>query len=186
MNHQEESIARSNRAEDWNQEMACIHGKCSERALYNCTSSILSTNTRRMVSQMCAFGTLFNPCNFHSTTVSTIFFNKIKFKILIWCSLNPGRSLTNLTDCTRITNFTLCFQIYGTTFGSPEEGRDYAVGMSTRHVLDSTGVESRWQRDFPHLSRPAFGPTQSPVEWVRGLISRGKAAGTWHWPTTPI
>ena len=33
--------------------------------------------------------------------------------------------------------------------------------------------KSRWGRDFLHLSRPALGPTQSPVQWVAGL-SRGK------------
>ena len=38
--------------------------------------------------------------------------------------------------------------------------------------LDGPGIESRWGRNFPNLSRPALRPTQSPVEWVPGL-SRG-------------
>jgi len=29
------------------------------------------------------------------------------------------------------------------------------------------GIESRWERDFPHTSRPALEPTQPPVQRVR-------------------
>ena len=36
-----------------------------------------------------------------------------------------------------------------------------AVGIATCYGLDGPGIESRWGRDFSHLSRPALGPTQS-------------------------
>jgi hypothetical protein len=64
-------------------------------------------------------------------------------------------------------------------------GRDSSVGIATRYGLDGPGIESRWGRDFPHLSRPALGPIQRPVQWVPGLFPVGKAAGTWRWPPTP-
>jgi len=52
-------------------------------------------------------------------------------------------------------------------------GPGSSVGIATGYELNGPGIESWWGRDFTHLSRPALGPTQPPVQWVRG-VSRGK------------
>ena len=54
----------------------------------------------------------------------------------------------------------------------------------TRYGLGGPEIESWWRRDFPHLSRPALGPTQPPVQWVPGISGR-KVTGAWLWQTTP-
>jgi hypothetical protein len=51
-------------------------------------------------------------------------------------------------------------------------GPGSSVGIATGYGLGGPGIESRWRRDFPHLSRPAPGSTQPPVQWIPGL-SRG-------------
>ena len=48
-------------------------------------------------------------------------------------------------------------------------GPGSVVSMATAYGLDGLGIESRWGRDFPNLSRPALRPTQPPVQWVPGL-----------------
>jgi hypothetical protein len=37
-------------------------------------------------------------------------------------------------------------------------GPGSVVGIANGYGLDGPGIESRWGRDFPHLSKPALGP----------------------------
>ena len=52
-------------------------------------------------------------------------------------------------------------EVYGT------RGPRSIVGIGTGYGLDGPGIESLWRRDFPHLSRPALGPTQPSVNRSR-------------------
>jgi len=48
-------------------------------------------------------------------------------------------------------------------------GAGSVVGIATGYGLDGPGIESRWERGFPDLSRTALGSTQPSVQWVPGL-----------------
>jgi hypothetical protein len=55
-------------------------------------------------------------------------------------------------------------------------GPGSSVSIVTGYGLDDPGIESRWGRDFPHLSKRDLEPAQPPVQWVPGL-SRGVESG---------
>jgi len=47
-------------------------------------------------------------------------------------------------------------------------GPDSSVGIATNYGLEGPGIESRWRRDFPHLSRPA--PGAQPASCTMGTV----------------
>ena len=47
--------------------------------------------------------------------------------------------------------------------------RDSSVGIATRYRLDGPGIESRWGRVSPHMSRPALG--SHPASYTMGTRS---------------
>jgi hypothetical protein len=56
----------------------------------------------------------------------------------------------------------VCFFFVG--YGLNRVSRDSSVSIATRYDLVGPGIESRWGRDFPHLSKPAIGLTQPPIQ----------------------
>jgi hypothetical protein len=48
-------------------------------------------------------------------------------------------------------------------------GRDSSIGTATGYGLDGPGIESRWRRDFPHLSIRA--PYPHPASYTMGTES---------------
>jgi hypothetical protein len=60
------------------------------------------------------------------------------------------------------------------------------VGIATRYGLDGLEIESRWGRDFPHLSAPWNPPNllYNGYQFFPG----GKVAGVWRWhlPQTSV
>jgi hypothetical protein len=85
------------------------------------------------------------------------FFTVSKRKLLSWLVL---RYSGNVKSCIVI--------LWVVMRCSLVEGRYSSVGIATGYGLDGPGIETRWGRDFPHLSRPALGPAQTSVRCVPG------------------
>ena len=62
---------------------------------------------------------------------------------------------------------------------------DSLVGTATCYWLYGTGIEYRWGRDFPLLSRTDLWPTLPTIQWVSGL-SRGESGWGVTLTTHPI
>ena len=74
--------------------------------------------------------------------------------------------------------------IYWKKYVLHNEDQDSVVGAATPDGLDGLRIESQWNLDFPHPSRPVLGPNQPPIQWVRVFPGR-KAARPWCWPPIP-
>ena len=114
-----------------------------------------------------------------SSTVLTrwIFFTFISIKLVQTISCSVLYACLSRRFFLKILWFKLLLSFYS--------GPGCSVGIATGYGLDGPGIESRWGRDFPHLSRPALGPTQSPVQWVPVLSWGWRASGACCWPLTP-
>ena len=99
-----------------------------------------------------------DPCKmYHIKTAYTTLFLKMNSRVRVEQTLLPPR---------------LLILMYVNTYHSITVSRVSSVSITTRYGLDGQGIEFRWGRNFPHLSRPDRRPTQPPIQWVPGL-SRG-------------
>ena len=64
-------------------------------------------------------------------------------------------------------------------------GPGSVVGIVTGYGLDGLGIESRWGRDFPHLSRPALGPPSLMYKGYRIFPGGKERPGRYADPSPP-
>jgi len=53
--------------------------------------------------------------------------------------------------------------------------------------MGGPGIESLWEQDFPHASRPSLGPTTYlSIQWEQSFFNGDKTTGELFWPPTPF
>ena len=109
-------------------------------------------------------------------TSTTPYFFKVNFNV-------SHPSTLSSTKCSFI--FSFLFPPNTFLYGLGIVGHESSVGIATRYGLDGPQIESRWERDFPHPSRPVLGPTQPPIQWVPGLF-RGQSGRGMVLTTHPL
>jgi hypothetical protein len=79
-------------------------------------------------------------------------------------------------------NFKFCPYVYSMGAGMAQSLFLLVTHWQPRSRSSRTG----WVKNilFFISSKPALGPTQSPIEWIRASLTGIKAAGTWHLPLT--
>jgi hypothetical protein len=65
-------------------------------------------------------------------------------------------------------------------------GRNSSVGIATHYELDDPGIESRWGRDFSHLSGPALGVKPASCKIGTAYLSQGSSSRGVGLTTQPI
>jgi hypothetical protein len=135
---------------------------CSQAARVNALLQHSLTSTFPFIVALCLSESEQNcpvtPQEKHSLNICTQFLEEV---LTVNCSPDMNRGLL----------FIVMLPIYNENVRSGS--RNGAGGITTRYGLEGPGIESRWGRDFPPLSRPAPRPTQPSVQWVPGH-SRGK------------